>query len=408
MEVHLMSRSPFRGVRLLVLDVDGVLTDGGLLYGSGTGVSRRFHVRDGLGIRRLLDTGIGVAWISGRVDDALQTRARELGVEIVVQAEDKLLALRNIVDHFGITLQETAFLGDDLLDLPALLRCGLPMAVADADPAVRQAARFVSLRNGGDGAVREVCDRILEGLKRVVGVIPARYGSSRFPGKPLALIAGVPMVVRVARQARKAAFDEVIVATDDVRILAACEEQGVHAVMTSSLHHTGTERMAEVARARKGDIWVNIQGDEPLLSPILLHDVVQALEQDPAADIATARTWCTDLETLARPDSVKVVTSETGSALYFSRHPIPFQREGPARGGWVHVGIYAYRREALLAFAGLPTCDLEKAESLEQLRALYHGMRIQVVDTYAMHASVDAPGDIAQVERLLALHGEPG
>lgn len=240
---------------------------------------------------------------------------------------------------------------------------------------------------------------------QAIGVIPARYGSSRLPGKPLSTIAGKPMIWHVVERARAAGeIDRVLVATDDVRIRDAVAERGGEAVMTSPDHASGTDRAAEVARSMpEAEIVVNIQGDEPLLEPAGLDRMVRALRDDPSLPLATLRRPAEPGEQ-DDPDVVKVVTDAAGRALYFSRAPIPFQR-GEAAKAWVHVGIYAFRRERLLEFAELPPSPLERAERLEQLRALEQGWTVKVLDDAGRSVGVDTPEDLERVRSLLETSG---
>ena len=239
-----------------------------------------------------------------------------------------------------------------------------------------------------------------------MGVIPARFHATRFPGKPLAPIAGVPMIRRVWEGARTAKrLARVIVATDDARIADACAGFGAEAVLTSPEHPTGTDRIAEAAVRLSEPVIVNIQGDEPLIEGFVIDAAVDALAADASAPMATVA-HPADPDALADPNRVKVVTDRRGRALYFSRSAIPFQREdAPPVKVLQHVGLYAYRREFLLRFVGLAQTPAERAESLEQLRALEHGHPIQVavVEGWSS-AAVDVPADVARVEaRLRAL-----
>lgn len=237
----------------------------------------------------------------------------------------------------------------------------------------------------------------------VIAVIPARYGSTRFPGKPLALIAGKPMIQRVYECAREAqAIDEVIVATDDERIADVVAGFGGQAVMTSCEHQTGTDRIAEAIRNMPGEIILNVQGDEPLLPIEVLDGLVQAM-QNSAADMGTVAVpfGLTERDP-GDPNAVKVVIDAQGYALYFSRALIPFGREGSCVvEPLLHWGLYAYRRGFLDRFVGWPRGRLEACEMLEQLRALENGARIMVVTTEHQSAGVDVPEDVARVEALL-------
>ena len=233
-------------------------------------------------------------------------------------------------------------------------------------------------------------------------VIPARYGSTRFPGKPLALLAGRPLVVHVLERVRAAAlFDRVWVATDDARIAAVVRDAGGEARLTRTDHGSGTERVAEVVQALPEDAVVcNVQGDEPLLPAALLHDLVGCMEAEPGIDLATAAHPSTDVEAFANPNVVKVVVDAQHRALYFSRAPIP--ADG-ARAGWLrHIGVYAWRRRALSRFVALPRGGLELREGLEQLRALEHGLPIRVLVTRHESLGVDTPEDLKAVASRLA------
>lgn len=233
---------------------------------------------------------------------------------------------------------------------------------------------------------------------KVLCIIPARYASTRLPGKPLRDIAGKPMIVRVYERATGAQrVHEVVVATDDERIRAAVEEHGGHAVMTRADHATGTDRLAEVAAQRPDcDLIINVQGDEPLIDPAVIDALVAPFEHDAALMMATAKTEITDAAEMENPNNVKVVTDRTGNALYFSRARIPYARNAGAKV-YKHIGIYAYRRDFLLAYAKMAQTELEYSESLEQLRALENGYRIRVVETDAVFIGVDTEEDLAAV-----------
>ncbi len=241
----------------------------------------------------------------------------------------------------------------------------------------------------------------------IVGIIPARYASTRFPGKPLALIAGKPLIQRVAEQCKRAkSLSEVIVATDDDRIFNAVKKF-CRVEMTAANHPSGSDRIAEVAAKISCDAVVNIQGDEPLIDPAVIDSVAGALEK---SEMSTAAVRIRKADDLDNPNAVKVVVSAAGRALYFSRRTIPYLRE--AAGGstserlaafafFKHLGIYGYRRETLLRLVKFPVSPLENAEKLEQLRALENGIEIAVVKVDYDSAGVDAPEDVKTVEMLL-------
>ncbi len=242
---------------------------------------------------------------------------------------------------------------------------------------------------------------------RVHGVIPARYASSRFPGKSLALIAGKPLVQRVYERARAARdLSRIMVATDDERIAAVIRGVGGEAIMTRNDHASGTDRLAEVARRMPADIHVNIQGDEPLLDAGDIDRLVACLRADPALDMATLAAPIAERTEAEDPNVVKVVFDLASRALYFSRSAIP--APGPAersgsRATWFrHIGIYAYRHAFLLEFASWSRTELEEAERLEQLRALEHGRTIKVIPATGRYLGVDTPEDAIAVEKALA------
>jgi 3-deoxy-manno-octulosonate cytidylyltransferase (CMP-KDO synthetase) len=240
-----------------------------------------------------------------------------------------------------------------------------------------------------------------------VGVIPARYAAARFPGKPLAPIAGRPMLQRVWEGARRAkSLRAVIVATDDPRIADACRDFGAEVALTRPDHPTGTHRVSEVAQTLEDDIVVNIQGDEPLIEGFVIDAGVEALREDPEVGMATL-VHALDAGAREDPNRVKVVVDRRGRALYFSRSPIPYTRSGAAKPPlWQHVGLYAYRRPFLLDFVRLPPTPAECAEQLEQLRALEHGhaIRCAVIEGWRS-LPVDVPDDVARVEAALAQRG---
>ncbi len=237
----------------------------------------------------------------------------------------------------------------------------------------------------------------------VVAIIPARYQSTRLPAKPLADIAGRPMIEHVYRRASRArTVDGVVVATDDQRILDAVHAFGGAACLTRTDHLSGTDRLAEVARGLSCRLVVNVQGDEPLIEPEVIDAVVQPLLDDPSKEMGTA---CRPLlpDEFSSPSIVKVVRGLRDEALYFSRAGIPFPRSGPAVPdiARAHIGLYVYRRDTLLRLAALPATELEQVESLEQLRALANGIAIHVVQTSHHAIGVDTPEDLDRVRHWL-------
>ena len=239
---------------------------------------------------------------------------------------------------------------------------------------------------------------------KVVAIIPARYGSTRFPGKPLADLAGKPVIQHVYERVSVAErVDEVLVATDDQRIQSAVDAFGGTAVMTSD-HPSGTDRVAEVAAELQADIVVNVQGDEPLIDPAMIDQVIGPLLADPSLPMATLAARLTDEDELRNPDVVKVVTDRLGRALYFSRSLIPYPCDPEVAADLYgkHIGLYAYRQEFLLEFASRDPSPLERAEGLEQLRALEYGARIQVVMTEYDTIGIDTPEDLDMARRMLA------
>lgn len=236
---------------------------------------------------------------------------------------------------------------------------------------------------------------------RVLCVIPARYDSTRLPGKPLADIAGKPMIQRVYERAATAKMPElVVVATDDARVLAAMESFGGKALMTAKDHPTGTDRLAEVAGVYDNyDVIINVQGDEPLIAPEIIDALAAAFTEEPELKMATVMTEIEDAEK-NNPNNVKVVTDKNGYALYFSRSLIPYPRTAGVVPVYKHIGIYAYRRDFLLAYAKMQPTPLEQSESLEQLRALENGYRIKVIKTDCKFVGVDTPEDLARVNAI--------
>jgi 3-deoxy-manno-octulosonate cytidylyltransferase (CMP-KDO synthetase) len=243
------------------------------------------------------------------------------------------------------------------------------------------------------------------GSEKVVVVIPARYGSTRLPGKPLVSLAGQPMIQRVYERAKAAeTVHEVIVATDDERIMDAVKAFGGQARMTRPDHRTGTERVAEVAAHVEGDVFVNVQGDEPLLDPAAVDTAVEALLEDEQTAVSTVATPIKSTADIMDPNVVKVVLDFDENALYFSRAPIPWVRDiksGIQVRHMKHLGLYVFRRDALLEYPTLPQGELEKIEQLEQLRWMENGTKIRVAEVEHDAVSVDVPEDVARVEKLL-------
>jgi 3-deoxy-manno-octulosonate cytidylyltransferase (CMP-KDO synthetase) len=246
-------------------------------------------------------------------------------------------------------------------------------------------------------------------------IIPARYDSTRFPGKPLCPLKGTPLIQHVYENALRAQrADAVIVATDSERIFERVEAFGGKAVMTDKRHRSGTDRIAEVAASLDADIIVNVQGDEPLIRSEMIDDVIDILN-DQRASMGTLVKKIKDPREVTNPNVVKAVFDSESFALYFSRAPIPFQRDKwknlneirnsqfEIRNFYKHIGIYSYRRTALLFLASLEQTELEKQEKLEQLRALEHGMKIKIKETFFETFGVDTPDDVERVEKCLSI-----
>jgi 3-deoxy-manno-octulosonate cytidylyltransferase (CMP-KDO synthetase) len=244
----------------------------------------------------------------------------------------------------------------------------------------------------------------------VVAIVPARYESTRLPGKPLALIHGKPMIQHVYERTRMVGLvGRVLVATDDARIAAAVRHFGGEVVMTDASHRSGTDRIAEVARGLDAEIVINVQGDLPFLEGAMLEAPLALMRGESALPMATVRTAIRDRAEMENPNVVKVVTDRDGYALYFSRSPLPYWRDGAAHGGaahgvlgYRHIGLYVYRREFLLTFARLAPTPLEQAEKLEQLRALEWGYRIKVATVDHPGIEVDTPQDLERARAMLA------
>lgn len=233
----------------------------------------------------------------------------------------------------------------------------------------------------------------------VLGVIPARYASTRFPGKSLAVIAGKPMIQHVyERASRCTRFERLVIATDDPRIAEAALAFGAECQITRDDHQSGSDRVAEVAAKFSNDIVVNIQGDEPLIDYNAIEAAIVALESAPESQMATLAKIITSPAELESSNVVKVVKDLAGNAIYFSRHAIPYQRGGPV-AIFKHIGLYVYRRDFLLQYSSLPVGPLEKAECLEQLRAIENGHRIAVAETQYDSLGVDTPEDLEHIRQ---------
>jgi 3-deoxy-manno-octulosonate cytidylyltransferase (CMP-KDO synthetase) len=246
---------------------------------------------------------------------------------------------------------------------------------------------------------------------KVVGIIPARYHSTRLEGKPLVDILGKPMIRHVYERARRSTLlEDLFVATDDERILAAVEGFGGKAVLTSADHTTGTDRVAEAAFSLDAQIVVNIQGDEPFIEPGMIDEIVAPLLEDPQLPMCTSMHEVRDPEDFSNPNVVKVVRDLSGDALYFSRSLIPYPRYAAGHRVFEHIGIYAFRKEFLLTYAKLKPTPLERFEALEQLRALEYGYRLKVVETqeHYIALSVDTPADLEKARVLAGSRGKGG
>jgi 3-deoxy-manno-octulosonate cytidylyltransferase (CMP-KDO synthetase) len=241
---------------------------------------------------------------------------------------------------------------------------------------------------------------------KALGVIPARYGSTRLPGKSLLPLAGRPLIAWVVEAAQRAKqLDAVVVATDDERIAEAARAAGGDAVLTRADHPSGTDRIAEAACQYDADVIINIQGDEPMIDPELIDELVAVMARDRSLEMATAAARIGSNEELEDPGVVKVVFDDAHRALYFSRSVIPYVRDAevlPVTAHWRHIGIYAYRAAFLAQFVAAPQGMLERAESLEQLRALQMGVGIHVIETEDQGIGVDTPEDLARAEAILA------
>jgi len=241
-------------------------------------------------------------------------------------------------------------------------------------------------------------------MSKAVAIIPARWGSTRFPGKMLHPILGKPLIQHTWERCLEAkSLARVIIATDDMRIAEAAFAFGAEVALTSDQHPSGSDRIAEVAEKLSGvKHIINLQGDEPAIEPHLIDQLVKELRDDSKLQMVTAATPFESAEDIANPNNVKVVTGVHGQALYFSRSPIPFDRDGTAQPAyWWHLGIYGYRRDFLLEYVGWKPTPLEESEKLEQLRALEHGASIKVITTTHRALGVDMPEDVERAEKAI-------
>ena len=251
---------------------------------------------------------------------------------------------------------------------------------------------------------------------KVTAIIPARYGSTRFPGKPLALINGLPMIQHVCQRVAKAEMvNRVIVATDDARIVATVEDFGGEVMLTRADHPTGTDRLAEVAEKIDSELIVNVQGDEPLIDPRMVDQAIAPLVKNRQIQMGTLASQIDQIDDFYNPSVVKVVKDQSGLALYFSRSPIPCPRDLksdqlaealPRLGLLRHIGLYVYRREFLLDYPSWPKTPLENLESLEQLRALERGVKLYVAETEFSCHGVDTPADLERVSNLMSVENK--
>lgn len=387
-------------VELVFSDVDGVLTDSKIHIGDDGEIFKSFNVKDGYGIsqwQKKKDQEFVI--ITSRESTAVNKRASELGVQEVHQGiDDKKTAIEKVSHRLGFDLDNSAYIGDDHTDLEAMKKVSQACCPADAPPKVKSECSYVSQYDGGNGAVREILNYLQQMSETVLGVIPARYGSTRLPGKPLVDLAGKPMIQHVYERSSKAELlDKLVVATDDNRIAEKVESIGGNAMMTSSEHSTGTDRVAEVARKIGAEFTINIQGDEPLIRPDVIDSVIAALREN-SPPVATPISPIKQKSALTDKNTVKVVTDNDDKALYFSRSKIP--SGGDTGSAFKHIGLYGFKSDVLLEYIDMKS-HLESAEDLEQLRLLENGYEIQTVVTDYDSKEVNVESDIPIVEEKL-------
>jgi 3-deoxy-D-manno-octulosonate cytidylyltransferase len=384
---------------LLISDVDGVLTDGCLNIGKSGELFKSFNVKDGYGIQSWIDSGREFVIITSRSSKAVEKRAAELNIGEVYQGvSNKAEKIIDIAKQKGISVKHVGYVGDDTTDLEALKTVGYSCCPSDAVKVIREECDYVSNREGGKGAIRDVIEYFLNDHQTVLGVIPARHNSTRLPGKPLVELCGKPMIQHVYERTSEAeGLDEIIVATDDSRIIDAIEQIGGKAILTDPKHPTGTDRVAEIARTEAPDITVNIQGDEPLIDPNVIDAVVSAVKYDDPP-VATPIAKIEDESLLGNENTVKVVCDDAGRALYFSRSRIP--SNGSIGETYKHIGLYGFETDLLLEYVKMGS-TLEDQEDLEQLRLLENGYDIQTVEVGYDSKEINVPEDVDKVEKIM-------
>lgn len=386
-------------VEVVISDVDGVLTNGHINMGNNGEIFKNFDVKDGRKIVDWIESGNEFIIVTGRSSGIVEQRADELGITTVYQGvSNKLDQVQEIASDRSIGLEKIAYIGDDITDLRTLGEIGVGCCPADAVQPVQRECDYVSNCLGGKGAVRDILEFLSVSEKTVVGIIPARYGSTRLPGKPLIDLCGKPMIQHVYERASDAeTLDDLIVATDNDQIIKSVESIGGTAVHTDPEHPTGTDRVAEVARNAEYDITVNIQGDEPLIDPNAIDATVNALIQNPSA-VATSVSIIEDKSALGDENVVKVVRSKDGNALYFSRSQIPSR--GSTGTTYKHIGLYAFETNILLEYVDMDS-TLEEQEDLEQLRLLENGYDIQTTLVEYDAPEVNVEEDVEKVESVM-------